>query len=210
MTDPAHDSAETQNLLDQVRAGTAGAVAICCSCHRGPAVRGWLRSGIDPRLAARIDPSDVVQEAPDGGRSPAGRLPGVNRHAVSTVVAADRLRTGWLMLCRHRHCGPAAASAARRPSRSALPDESSRAFARQPAGDRYFSERGGWRRASWPHAYGRPWLNCPRPIREIVGCCGTSRVCPTRKWAHCSTIQPATASQEAPLRPALCYGCAVP
>ncbi|HKI32841.1 MAG TPA: hypothetical protein VKA46_13400 [Gemmataceae bacterium] len=62
MPEPAHDSAETQRLLEQARAGTAGAVDRLLERHRAYVCR-FVELRLDPQLRARVDPSDVVQEA---------------------------------------------------------------------------------------------------------------------------------------------------
>src|SRR5437764_6369381 len=62
MDDAADDSAETRRLLEALRAGDAAAFARLCERHR-PQLLEFLRHRFDPRLRARADPSDVVQEA---------------------------------------------------------------------------------------------------------------------------------------------------
>ncbi len=125
MTEPAHDSAETQRLLEQARAGTAGAVDRLLERHRAYVCR-FVELRLDPQLRARIDPSDVVQEAQ---MEAVRRLDGYLGDAPMPFrlwlrqIAQDRL----LMLRRH-HRG------ARRRAvtcEAALPDDSSLAFARQ-------------------------------------------------------------------------------
>jgi hypothetical protein len=61
MDDAADDSAETRRLLEQIRAGDAAAFGALFNRHR-PALLAFLRHRFDPRLKARADPSDVVQE----------------------------------------------------------------------------------------------------------------------------------------------------
>ena len=56
------DSAETCGLLEPVAPGTTGALERCCG-GTAPALRGFVDLHLDPRLRARVDPSDVVQEA---------------------------------------------------------------------------------------------------------------------------------------------------
>ena len=56
------DSAETVRLLDHVQQGDRGAMDHLLARHRGE-LREFLEHRIDPRMAARADPSDVVQEA---------------------------------------------------------------------------------------------------------------------------------------------------
>lgn len=54
-------SPETQQLLDQVRQGDAAAVEQLLAQQRGP-LRRMIDLRLDPRVAARVDASDVVQE----------------------------------------------------------------------------------------------------------------------------------------------------
>src|SRR5215471_623770 len=62
MDKPPDDSAVSQRLLERVQAGDAGAFDELFERHR-PALRGFLANRIDDRLRARLDPSDVIQEA---------------------------------------------------------------------------------------------------------------------------------------------------
>jgi RNA polymerase sigma-70 factor (ECF subfamily) len=55
------DSAETQRLLEQVRAGDRQAFEDLFGRHR-PYLRQVIELRLDPRLRPRVDPSDVVQE----------------------------------------------------------------------------------------------------------------------------------------------------
>jgi len=55
------DSAETRDLLAQVRAGDAQAFERLFTRHR-PFLRQLIELRMDARLSARVDPSDVVQE----------------------------------------------------------------------------------------------------------------------------------------------------
>jgi hypothetical protein len=61
MDDPTPDCAETQRLLEQVRAGDRLAFDQLFTRHR-PFLRQVVELRLDPRLRARVDPSDVVQE----------------------------------------------------------------------------------------------------------------------------------------------------
>jgi RNA polymerase sigma-70 factor (ECF subfamily) len=61
MTEPEPDSAETCRLLDEVRAGDASAVDRLFALHR-PGLRAFVCRRLDPRVQARLDPSDIVQE----------------------------------------------------------------------------------------------------------------------------------------------------
>jgi RNA polymerase sigma-70 factor (ECF subfamily) len=58
----AADSAETERLLDRIRAGEKPAVERLFDRHR-PYLRRLIELRLDPKLRPRVDPSDVVQEA---------------------------------------------------------------------------------------------------------------------------------------------------
>jgi RNA polymerase sigma-70 factor (ECF subfamily) len=55
------NSSETQQLLDQAKAGDAAAVERLLTQHREP-VRRMIDLRLDPAIAARVDASDVVQD----------------------------------------------------------------------------------------------------------------------------------------------------
>jgi RNA polymerase sigma-70 factor (ECF subfamily) len=125
MTELAHDSAETQRLLEQARAGTAGAVDRLLERHRAYVCR-FVELRMDPQLRARIDPSDVVQDAQLEAVRRLDRYLGdapLPFRLWLRQIAQDRL----LMLRRH-HRGAARRAVTRE---ATLPDESSLAFARQ-------------------------------------------------------------------------------
>src|SRR6516225_2707082 len=61
MEDVPPDSAETLRLLEEVNRGNAQAFNRLFARHR-PALRQAIAMRLDPRLRARVDPSDVVQE----------------------------------------------------------------------------------------------------------------------------------------------------
>jgi len=56
------DSPETDGLLEAVRRGERQALDRLLTRHRDE-LRSFVEMRLDPRLAARVDPSDVVQEA---------------------------------------------------------------------------------------------------------------------------------------------------
>lgn len=62
MPDPRPDSADTLRLLDQAAGGDRAAVDELLARHR-PVVRGFIDLHLDPAVRARVDPSDVAQEA---------------------------------------------------------------------------------------------------------------------------------------------------
>jgi RNA polymerase sigma-70 factor (ECF subfamily) len=59
--EPAADSAETSRLLDEVRAGEPSAFDRLFARHRGT-LRRFVAFRLDPRIQARLDASDIVQE----------------------------------------------------------------------------------------------------------------------------------------------------
>jgi RNA polymerase sigma-70 factor (ECF subfamily) len=62
MSELRPDSAETRALLDKVQGGNRQALEDLLGRQR-PLLRSFIEVRIDPRLAARVDPSDIVQEA---------------------------------------------------------------------------------------------------------------------------------------------------
>jgi RNA polymerase sigma-70 factor (ECF subfamily) len=62
MSDVRPDSADTCGLLERVRRGDRRALEELLARHRS-AMRAFVEARVGPRLAARVDASDVVQEA---------------------------------------------------------------------------------------------------------------------------------------------------
>jgi RNA polymerase sigma-70 factor (ECF subfamily) len=62
MTNNRPDSEETEGLLEEVRQGNRQALDRLLTRHRD-GLRSFVEMRLDPRVAARVDPSDVVQEA---------------------------------------------------------------------------------------------------------------------------------------------------
>jgi RNA polymerase sigma-70 factor (ECF subfamily) len=62
MAEVRPDSAETCALLEQIAQGERKALESLLERHR-PALRAFVEARLDPGLRARLDPSDVVQEA---------------------------------------------------------------------------------------------------------------------------------------------------
>ncbi|HVK12907.1 MAG TPA: sigma-70 family RNA polymerase sigma factor [Gemmataceae bacterium] len=60
--DPRPDSEETARLLERVSRGDPAAVNDLLARHRDT-LRGFVAGRLDPAVRARVDPSDVVQEA---------------------------------------------------------------------------------------------------------------------------------------------------
>jgi RNA polymerase sigma-70 factor (ECF subfamily) len=61
MAEVQPDSAETRALLDRVGQDEVAAVEELLAAHRA-ALRDFIEIHLDPRILARVDPSDVVQE----------------------------------------------------------------------------------------------------------------------------------------------------
>jgi RNA polymerase sigma-70 factor (ECF subfamily) len=119
MDQPTVDSTGTRDLLDQVRAGRPRAIDQLVDRHRSY-VRRVVELRLDPQLRARVDPSDVVQEAQlEAVRRLGGYLeqPPMPFRLWLRQLAYDRL----LMLHRY-HVGAARRTAKRD---VALPDWSS-------------------------------------------------------------------------------------
>jgi RNA polymerase sigma-70 factor (ECF subfamily) len=124
MDEPAPDSDATRQLLDRAGRGDPAAAGELLMRHR-PAMVELVALHLDPRLAARVDPSDVVQEAQvDLAR----RLPDyLRRRPMPFHLWARKTAYERLLDARRRHVGRAKRSAGReRP----LPDRSSLLVAR--------------------------------------------------------------------------------
>jgi RNA polymerase sigma-70 factor, ECF subfamily len=125
MAELAHDSAETQRLLEQARAGTAGAVDRLLERHR-VYLRRFVELRLCPQLRARVDPSDVVQEAQ---MEAVRRLDGYLRDApLPFRLWLRRIAQDRVLMLRRRHRGAGRRAVTRE---AVMPDESSLAFARQ-------------------------------------------------------------------------------
>jgi RNA polymerase sigma-70 factor (ECF subfamily) len=61
MTEVKPDSTATRALLEEIRRGDARALDSLLE-HFRPELRAFIESHFDPRLRARVDPSDIVQE----------------------------------------------------------------------------------------------------------------------------------------------------
>lgn len=61
MSEPNGDSAETCRLLDEIRSGDQAAFGRLFARHR-PGLRHFVGLRLDPRVQARLGPSDIVQE----------------------------------------------------------------------------------------------------------------------------------------------------
>jgi RNA polymerase sigma-70 factor (ECF subfamily) len=62
MSELRPDSTATRALLDDIQGGSRRALDQLLGRHR-PLLRAFIEVRLDPRLASRVDPSDIVQEA---------------------------------------------------------------------------------------------------------------------------------------------------
>jgi RNA polymerase sigma-70 factor (ECF subfamily) len=122
MTD---ESAEARQLFSRLRAGEPEAMAALFD-HYGPRLRRLVCLRLDRRLAARLDPSDVLQEV---YLDMAGQIHGYLRQPrVSFYVWLRGLTWERLLKLQRRHLGAACRSARQE---QALPPDSSDALAQQ-------------------------------------------------------------------------------
>jgi RNA polymerase sigma-70 factor (ECF subfamily) len=134
------DSAPTRELLQQVRAGDARAKDELFTRHRAYLCR-FVELRLDPRLRARVEPSDVVQEAQ---MEAARRLPTyLDRPALPFRLWLRQIAIDHLLKTRRRHVGAARRAVERE---LALPDRSSlllarRLFDRGPSPSLQYDER---------------------------------------------------------------------
>jgi RNA polymerase sigma-70 factor (ECF subfamily) len=109
---------DTERLLQRAAAGDAAARDQLLDRHRGQLCRAVARR-LDPRLAARVDPSDVVQDAlADADRKLAGYLrdrplpfyPWLRRLALERLLALHRrhVRAGKRSVTREQPAATAA------------------------------------------------------------------------------------------------------
>jgi len=123
------DSAQTQELLEQARAGKPGAVDQLLARHREP-VRHMIGLRLDRGIAARVDASDVVQEVLLEASRRLGdylRDPAMPFHLWLRHIARDHL-----IDAHRRHRGAQRRSVDREQSlRPALADQSSLDLAAQ-------------------------------------------------------------------------------
>jgi RNA polymerase sigma-70 factor (ECF subfamily) len=125
MAQTGADSTETRRLLGQAQAGEPVAVDQLLARHR-PYLRQFIGLRLDPQLRARVDPSDVVQEAQlEAVRRLDGYLqrPEMPFRLWLRQIAYDRL-----LMLRRRHVGAGRRSVQRD---VALPDRSSIQLAQQ-------------------------------------------------------------------------------
>jgi RNA polymerase sigma-70 factor (ECF subfamily) len=124
MHETATDTAQTRRLLQEARGGNRRAVEELLAGHR-PYLRRLVELRLDPRLRARVDASDVVQEAQLEATRRLGAYlqePPMPFRLWLRWLAHDRL-----LMLRRRHLGAARRSVGRE---VALPDRSALLFAR--------------------------------------------------------------------------------
>lgn len=94
------DSPETMRLLERARQGDQAALDELLQQHR-PFLRRLVELRLDPKLRARIDPSDVVQEAQ---LEAAVRLHNyLDKPAIPFRLWLRRLAVDQLLMARRRH-----------------------------------------------------------------------------------------------------------
>jgi RNA polymerase sigma-70 factor (ECF subfamily) len=122
--EPRPDSADTERLLDRAAAGDPAAAGDLLARHR-PRLVAFVGAHLDGRLAARVDASDVVQEAQ---ADLARRLPEyLSRRCMPFHLWARKTAYERLVDVRRRHLGRARRAVGRE---EPIPDRSSLLVAR--------------------------------------------------------------------------------
>ena len=161
MDGAADDSAETRRLLERARAGDAGAFAALCARHR-PRLLAFLGHRFEPRLRARADPSDVVQEAQMEAHR---RLDDyLARRPMPFRVWLEKVAYERLRMLRRRHLGADRRAAGRE---APLPEASSEGLARRLAG-RGTSPSRALERAERAAQLRRALEHLPEEDREVL------------------------------------------
>src|SRR5438270_328589 len=119
------DSSETGRLLEQVRDGLPGAIDRLLDRHRAY-LRQFVALRLDPQLRARVDPSDVVQEAQLEAIRRLDRY--LAQPPIPFRLWLRRLAYDRLLMLRRRHVGADKRSVTRD---VVLPDRSSVVLAEQ-------------------------------------------------------------------------------
>jgi RNA polymerase sigma-70 factor (ECF subfamily) len=129
MDDVSPDSEETRTLLEQIRNGNTQAFDELLGRHR-PTLRRFVELRLDARLRARVDPSDVVQEAQLDAFK---RLPDfLERLPMPFHVWLRKTAYERLLKVRRHHLDAARRAAGREVS---LPEQSSLVLAQQLLAD---------------------------------------------------------------------------
>jgi RNA polymerase sigma-70 factor (ECF subfamily) len=119
------DSTETRRLLEQSEGGDRAAFERLFARHR-PDLRRFIARRLDPKLRARLDPSDVVQETQLEAYQ---RLPDYfRRRPMPFGVWLRKTAYQRLLMLRRQHLGAARRAVGRE---EPLPDRSSMLLARQ-------------------------------------------------------------------------------
>jgi RNA polymerase sigma-70 factor (ECF subfamily) len=119
------DSEETRKLLDEVRAGNSQALGRLLTRHQ-PYLQRFIELHLDPRLRARFDPADVVQEAQ---MQAVRRLPRyLEQQPMPFRLWLRQLAHDRLLNLRRDHIGAARRSVVQE---VALPEDSAAEFAAQ-------------------------------------------------------------------------------
>jgi RNA polymerase sigma-70 factor (ECF subfamily) len=183
----ADDSAETAGLLDRAGAGDRAAFERLFALHR-PYLRKVIELRLDRRLRARLDPSDVVQEAQlEAFR----RLPDyVARRPMTFRLWLRRTAQERLLMLRRFHLGAARRDAARE---EPWPDDSSLQVARHllAAGPTPSQECAGRERARQVHEAVARLSAADREILVLRNLEGLSNA----EVAEVLQVDPATASR---------------
>jgi RNA polymerase sigma-70 factor (ECF subfamily) len=125
MGEAAHESEETRQLLEEVRAGGPAALNRLLARHR-PYLQQLVELRLDPKLRARVDASDVVQDAQ---LEAVRRLPAyLAQQPMPFRLWLRQLACDRVVMLRRRHLGAGRRAAGRE---VALPERSSLALAAQ-------------------------------------------------------------------------------
>jgi RNA polymerase sigma-70 factor (ECF subfamily) len=187
MDEPTPDSAQTQRLLQQVRAGDRLAFEQLFTRHR-PFLRQVIELRLDVRLRARVDPSDVVQETQlEAFR----RLPDyLERRPMPFRLWLRKTACERLLMVQRQHLGAARRAVGREVP---LPDASSLQLAQQLlASGSTPSQR--LEREELADRVRQVVARLPEADREII-LLRNLEMLSNQEVAHLLQIDPATASQ---------------
>jgi len=189
--------ADTEELLQRAAEGDTAARQQLFVRHQHR-LRQMVAVRMDRRLAARVDPSDLVQEAlMDAHRKlndylrdrPLPFYPWLRRLAWERLLQLHR---------RHLH---ADRRSVLREEPMALPDESALQLA-----NRLEAPATGPSAASCANAYGRPWPACPIATAKCW-CFGTWSSSPIRRPRRCWASRPAPSASATPALSNACTPC---